>query len=300
MAPAPNISTSYFPRIEFPMTRIHKTHCGLVVALTGAIPALISSAAWAAPTFSYPWPDYSVVPILFSPTDWDVNSAEVQDEAASLRTALAEIQQFYGTSLGGRTFRLNALKVVQGFGPKESYAIRWNGNNIYEDGVEFTGNMEHEVVSELHQRGFPTPPAQNESGYSALIFVKGAGGYAGGRELGAGDGGWAILGDWCIDSIQGAVPEGAYWWSGRRLQIGAAAHELGHTFGLPHPDAYNGDWETTVMGEWWNYPNLGFNPWEIQSLWSNKASFFVPEPSLALLAALAALALPLIAGRRRP
>lgn len=98
--------------------------------------------------------------------------------------------------------------------------------------------MEAAVVDELHRRGYPTPPAQNESGYSALVFVKGAGGYAGGREFPSADGGWAILGDWAIDSIQGQVPDGAYWWSGRRKQLGSAAHELGHSFGLPHPDAY--------------------------------------------------------------
>jgi hypothetical protein len=113
--------------------------------------------------------------------------------------------------------------VVQANGPKEAYHIIWNGRNIYEDGVEFDGNMEAAVVGELHDRGYPTPPAQNEDGYSALIFVKGAGGWAGGREFPEADGGWAILGDRAIDSIQGQVPEGAYWWSGRRIQTGAAA-----------------------------------------------------------------------------
>lgn len=212
------------------------------------------------------WPLYSVVPVLFSPIDWDVNSLEVQEEAAALRSAMVDIQEFYRVALGGATFVLNELEVVQGRNPKEAYGIRWNGRNIYTDGIDIVGNVEAAVVAELHERGFPTPPAQNEDGYVVLMFVKGAGGWAGGRELGAGDGGWAILGDWAIDSIQGTVPEGAYWWSGRRLQVGAAAHELGHTFGLPHPDFYSGNWSTTIMGEWWNYPNLGFNQWELQYL----------------------------------
>lgn len=245
-------------------------------------------AASAAPP--YRWPTSSVIPVLFSPLDWDIQSAEVVEEAAAISSAMELIQDFYAKSNNGKTFLLNPLEVVQGTKLKEGYGILWNGKNIYLDGVEFTGNIEHEVVSELYSRGFPTPPAQNEDGYSVLIFFKGVGGWAGGREFPHADGGWAILGDWCIDSLQGDVPEGDYWWSGRRLQIGAAAHELGHTFGLPHPDFYNGDWSTTIMGHWWNYPNTGLNSWEIDNLAANKASFFVvPEANSMYLSGLIGL-----------
>jgi hypothetical protein len=257
----------------------------LVVALT-ANPVHAESA-----TLAKAWPKYSVIPVLFSPTDWNINSTEVQSEAAAIRSAMGEIQQFYADNLGGRTFRLSDLEVVQSNGPKEDYHIIWNGKNIYEDGVEFDGNTEAEVVEELYARGYPTPPNQDVDGYSVVIFMKGAGGWAGGREFGNADGGWTILGDWCIDSLQGAVQEGEYCWSGRRLQLGATAHELGHTFGLPHPDFYNGDWETTVMGNWWNYPNLGLNQWEQNHLLTEKSPFFVPEPSGILLLGIAMVGL---------
>jgi hypothetical protein len=214
------------------------------------------------------------VPIFFVPTDWSVSGDEVKAEAAALRSALHEIQRFYGDNNTGHTFTLNRLQVVQANGPKEAYHIIWNGRNIYEDGVEFDGNMEAAVVGELHDRGYPTPPAQNEDGYSALIFVKGAGGWAGGREFPEADGGWAILGDWAIDSIQGQVPEGAYWWSGRRIQTGAAAHELGHTFDLPHPDAYGGAWDSTIMGYFWLYPAAGLNDHDRATLLGEKLNFF--------------------------
>ena len=235
-----------------------------------------------AQTPAYPWPANSVVPIFFVPTDWDVNSAEVQAEAAALRSAMTEIHQLYARALDGNTFVLNELIVVQAAGPKEAYGIHWNGGNIYTDGIDLDATFEHLVVSELHGRGYPTPPAQNESGYSTLIFVKGAGGYAGGREFDNADGGWAILGDWAIDSLQGQVVEGEYWWSGRNLQIGAAAHELGHTFGLPHPDAWGGPFEGLLMGYWWEYPNVGFADWENDQLNRNKLAFFAqckpPKP----------------------
>jgi hypothetical protein len=104
--------------------------------------------------------------------------------------------------------------------------------------------------------------------------VKGAGGWAGGREFPEADGGWAILGDWAIDSIQGQVPEGAYWWSGRRIQTGAAAHELGHTFNLPHPDAYGGAWDSTIMGYFWLYPAAGLNDYDRGILLGEKLNFF--------------------------
>jgi hypothetical protein len=235
----------------------------------------------ATPEFPYGWPDHSVIPVLFVPTDWSVESAEVQGEAASLRTALDEIRTFYARENGDWTFTLNPLEVVQGHGPRTKYHIIWNGRNIYEDGVDFDGNMEHEVVNELHGRGFPTPVAQNESGYSVLIFVKGAGGWAGGREFPDADGGWAILGDWTIDSIDGTVQEGAYWWSGRRLQIGASAHELGHTFDLPHPDAHGATFDTSIMGNWWDYPTTGLSDWERDHLVNVKASFFQERGGLA-------------------
>lgn len=224
---------------------------------------------------TYPWPMYSVVPIFFVPRDWSLTSAEVTAEAAAIESALQEIRGYYKTKLGGRTFVLSPLQRVQAEGLKEAYGITWTpGGNIYTDGIQVAGTFEHAVVSELHRRGYPTPPAQNESGYSAMLFVKGAGGWAGGRELASGDGGWAIVGDWAIDSLQGApaVAEGNYWWSGRRKQSGAVAHELGHSFMLPHPPA--GAESTTVMGNWWDYPTIGFSASDKDTLLITKGAFF--------------------------
>ncbi len=157
----------------------------LVAGLLAA--ATLSPAQAATPV--YPWPKYSLVPILFVPRDWDVNSSEVQAEAAALNEAMVEIQQFYARALGGTTFALNAVQVVQAAQLKEAYGIHWNGGDIYADGVTLDPSFEGNIVAELHSRGYPTPPNQNEDGYLALMFVKGAGGYASGRRLKFNDGG---------------------------------------------------------------------------------------------------------------
>lgn len=90
----------------------------LLLAVSSAATIAANNAAAGTMSAPSPWPQYSVIPVLFSPTDWDVNSEEVQSEAAAIRSAMQDIQQFYANSLGGRTFRLNELEVVQGYGAK--------------------------------------------------------------------------------------------------------------------------------------------------------------------------------------
>jgi hypothetical protein len=223
---------------------------------------------------NYVWTSYSVLPIFFVPRDWDVAAAEVQAEASSIRSALGEIQGYYANKLG-HSFDLHGLEVVQADGNKEAYGIQWNGRDIYADGIEISGNLEGAVVEELYRRGFPVPPGQNESGYLVVMFVKGAGGWAGGREFGGANGGWAIVGDWNIDSLNGELGEWQYGWgSGRRPQTGALAHEIGHAFSFDHPDGYGQPFDVSVMGNWWDYPTIGFSDEDRRRANSEKVPFF--------------------------
>jgi len=222
-----------------------------------------------------------VQPIFFVPQDWSVSSSSVQAEAAAISSAMGEIDSFYEAQFG-RDLKMTNLEVVQGNQLKEGYGIEWNGGNIYTDGIDLVGNVEHEVVSELFSRGYPTPPNQDNDIIS-MLFVKGAGARAIGRTFTGGDGGWGLVGDWAIDSIDGSVLEDEYWWSGRRKQMGAVAHELAHALDLPHPPPDES--HTSIMGHWWNYPDLGLTEDEIDRvLGSNKVAFFTPEPSSSLLA----------------
>ena len=69
------------------------------------------------------------------------------------------------------------------------------------------------------------------------------------------------------DLVAWATGINPYWdnpVAGRDAAVGALAHELGHAFGLPHPDGRDGGYcdnaadqarnETSVMGHWWRYP----------------------------------------------
>jgi hypothetical protein len=220
----------------------------------------------------YRSPLHSVVPVFFVPRDWQTGSQAVSDGARALSNAMEEEQGFYAGQLGGHKFLLSALEVVQASGLAEAYAIHRNEKAPYAGGVEIHGNLEEAVVKELYERGYPTPPGQNESGYCVVIFVKGAGGWSGGRSFPLARGGWAILGDWCIDSIQGMVPEDAYWWSGRRKQTGAIAHELGDAFTLQHPP--QPEYGKTIMGEWRRYPSVGLRHEEVHAILEERSEFF--------------------------
>lgn len=76
-----------------------------------------------------------------------------------------------------------------------------------------------------------------------LIFAPGAGGFAGGDggRFGLGNGGIAMVGDWAIQGIAGAslwgTPCNSSTFCSESRAKGTTAHELGHAFGLPHPDS---------------------------------------------------------------
>ena len=260
-APLRCVPISYLNRIVTELRRCSSS-CVMYSLSARSQPTGLDSA-YAAP--SYPWPAYSVVPVFFVPRDWDINSSEVQAEAAALRSALAEIRQLYAHALGGNTFVLNDLVVVQANGPKENYGLQWTGGNIYTDGINIRRRLRGKdcgrscTVADFRLRRTRTRAAtSSRSSSRAPAVTPAAVGFGT-----AGDGGWAILGDWAIDSLQGQVAEGEYWWSGRKLAARCCRARARATLStLPHPDAWGGSDDRMIMGYWWGYPDIGFADWE--------------------------------------
>jgi hypothetical protein len=204
-------------------------------------------------------PAHSVLPVLFVGDDGDHAA-----EAAAVRAGLEEVRRWYGGQLG-RTFVLDQVQVVRAERPPAAYGLRPGGG---EPGPE----LFDAVKAELGRRGYPTDPA---AGLTTIAFAAGAGGFAAGAAFtGSAPGGFALLGDNAIDSLTGEIGEESWprWWTGRRRQLGAIAHELGHTWGLHHPDehAYDG----LVMGAWWDWPEAGFSPAERAVLLEHGGPFF--------------------------
>jgi hypothetical protein len=185
-----------------------------------------------------------------------------------VRAGLEEVRRWYGGQLR-RTFVLNEVRVVRAERPPAAYGIR-------PDGAEAGPGLFDEVKAELGRRGYPTDPA---AGLTTIAFVPGAGGFAAGAAFtGSASGGFALLGDHAIDGLTGAIGEESWprWWTGRRRQLGAIAHELGHTWGLHHPEhGRHGDgYDGLVMGAWWDFPRVGFTAAERAELLERGGPFF--------------------------
>jgi len=206
-------------------------------------------------------PDPASYPVGYAPTE-----AEIAEDLVNIDHAMGRIREWYAESLGlGTSLKVLPVTKMPAYGGLGSYDIVWSNPALrYTTGIEL-GNTWGKVTAEVSARGYgPGTVAQPKL---TVIFCKGAGGFAGGAQWhGATGGGMCMLGDWCLDSLAERVPQQWHtWWTGVDLQTGATAHELGHSLGLPHPDAVNPvsgqqDWPYTVMGHWWNWPTFAANP----------------------------------------
>lgn len=112
---------------------------------------------------------------------------------------------------------------------------------------------------------------------ATLVFSAGGGGYAGANRYGN-DAGWAISGDWVLEPISGIPNDWGIpckysdgWQCSGGVPKGTPAHELGHAFGLGHPDPVLYP-DPSIMKWHGDYPTVGFLPHEVEFLL--QSSFF--------------------------
>ncbi len=216
-----------------------------------------------------------VQPVIFFTNNYTVDNALV----SFFEEKIFEIRKFYFDNNNGQTFQSLPLSTVVGDNENEFY---WcNGATNCSAANQFEGN----IITELRNKSYPVHQDWNQFPANRVVWVLaiGGGGYAGARQYPTG-GGFAMVGDaaiygtiynscnrvkdkyFSVDNHPNAIEHCQNTWlpSGKiyGYGVGALAHELGHAFGLPHPDAYGYSggsiqWSQTVLGEHWNYPDTG-------------------------------------------
>ncbi len=186
-----------------------------------------------------------VMPVVYLPADLDAS----RDAIALQIRALEDVRAWYATRLAGHTFQSDPIVVQRS---RHAFA---------------------ELAGANFQNWWPLPaeefasfgrPWNEHSPRKLLILAHGAGAWAGadsenggidsiaqaGRVSKGALGGLAVIGDSSIGGIlAGVCPRdgtatwrkpagGTAWWCNWNTYRGTLAHEMGHTWGLPHPDAF--------------------------------------------------------------
>lgn len=145
---------------------------------------------------------------------------ERSDYRGAVEQAVREVQTWFFGELAGRTFRLNQ-PIVEVFGSRETAA--WYNTNqppgVTDPAVYTFYNAYNELNEALGLRFF-------DDNYVWVVYIDAAGG------TGAGSWNVAILPEHDLLGLIGQNPNDpriARW-------HGGLGHEVGHAFGLPHPD----------------------------------------------------------------
>ena len=202
-----------------------------------------------------PADQYSVQPILFIASDL----SEGPENVSAITSTFQLMTRWYSGALeqnnSGYTYRL-ANTIVYHASQPFSYFKCPAHEPVCDNYDGIWGN----VQVALMDAGYPIWAP----GTSFMVFVKGAGGWAGSNSSNpttnwpapgpASVAGFGILGDWALDAITGTTNAECYTYMGsacyRDPQRGAVGHELGHTFGLAHAMDQSG----SIMYSWWDFP----------------------------------------------
>lgn len=221
---------------------------------------------------------YKIYPILFVAKDKRANSKN----SSAINEAMQMVKRWYSGPLqkgatAGMTFDVVGTTVVNA---PEIFDYYKCPNHAYPCGGNYDGIWGN-IQDELTAQGFPIW----EEGNIHMVFVVGAGGWAGATcwlngctaDPGSPPGltGFGILGDWALDAISGFINQECAGYYGRDFcgklaQTGTVGHELGHTFGLWHPDGNPNESETIMSWAYMYFPFITLLSHEKNVLWGSK------------------------------
>ncbi|MET7000030.1 PKD domain-containing protein [Chitinophaga defluvii] len=163
--------------------------------------------------------DKSVVVYLITPRDQPYNPKYYN----ILKACVQNLHTWYKTQLGNKTFTLNPLIVDTLRGQHDK--VWYNSHN-----GDFSGSDPrfYGYSNTLYEMQALLGNAFNTTRYTYFVYVAAPGG-------GAGATGFCAMGDQDLDGLLGINPENL----DPNRWIGGGGHELGHAFGLPHPDNQN-------------------------------------------------------------
>jgi len=246
-------------------------------------------------------PNPRIIPVHVIPADLEFE----QRHLALNHMALEDVRQWYARSLGGATFQSDPIVVQRS---RHTFA------ELSADDFQAWWPL---LTEEFRKYGLPW---NERSDFKLLMLVQGAGGWAGadsenggiesvaeGGETDKGEyGGVVLIGDSSASGIsQGVCPVdgiegGTVWWCNWNTYRGTIAHELGHTWGVPHPDAFlpgrpdgtRRRWDcgsdgNTVMQCHWNFPNDSLLAYEARHMRSLRFFQFGSGQQYLLLSELA-------------
>jgi PKD repeat protein len=176
----------------------------------------------------------SVVVYLITPRDKQFNPAYY----TALKNATLNLQAWYKSAMGNnKTFTLNPLVLDTLTGLHDSAWYNSANGTISGTDPRYYGfyNTYYEM-QQLLGSSFST------SNYVYFVYVAAPGG-------GAGSTGFCAMGDQDLLGLLGKNPENL----NINRWIGGGGHELGHSFGLPHPDNQNG--QALMWTGYLTYPN---------------------------------------------
>lgn len=237
-----------------------------------------------------------VIPVYLVPRDLSFPMEGVLYNA----WVLSDVRAWYGRVLGGRTFDYEPLVVQES---RHTFA------QLAADSFQAWWPL---LQDEFADYGWPW---NKHSKFKLLFLTHGAGAWAGSdSENGGIDstsqagkvdkgnwGGLAVIGDSSVAGVFAKVcPEVAHgkadstiataWWCSGSTYRGTVAHELGHTWGLPHPDAFTKGFRcadstayTIMQCHWW-WEKQALLPYEITHLRSLDFFQFDTAAAYVLLA----------------